>query len=124
MKVLNLFVAAVMMLSLAACSGGGYSAEKCEQLKEKVQNREELSEGDYDDMIDQVVACAKAVKEKADAAKGNQEMEDQLRNDKEFTDMMGYALTFGFYLQSHQKDLSDSNLKKLEAAEADIRSLQ
>lgn len=122
MKILRTMLACAVVLLLTACSGG-YSHSACEQLKEKMQNHEQLTESDYNTMVDQLVICAKTIKEKVDDAKGNQEKEDALRNDTEFTDMMGYCMIFGFYLDSHKKDLSEDNIKKVEEASQELKSL-
>lgn len=122
MKTTRILLAALLVIVLAACSGSsGYSPEKCEQLKEKITNNQELTQDDYATMIDQVVDAAKQLKTTLDEAKGNQEKEDALRNDSKFTDMMGYTLGFSIYLSTHRKDLSPENIKKLVEAEQELK---
>lgn len=48
-----LMIVSVLFLTLGLTSCGGYDLKKCEQLQEKIQGGEELTQDDYADMISQ-----------------------------------------------------------------------
>lgn len=123
-KIIFSIVIGAMLIVMAACGGGAtYNPALCEQLKEKISNRETLSEQDYNDMIDQVVAMVKYVKEKEAEFKDNPEMKKEFEKSDEGKNILGYILGFGFCIESNKKDLTPANLKKFQAAEKELKAL-
>ncbi len=49
-------ILSVFVLTLGLTSCGGYDLKKCEQLQEKIQSGDELTQDDYADMISQAQA--------------------------------------------------------------------
>lgn len=125
MKKLSFILTLAVAIFLAACSGGAsYNVAECDALKEKISNKQELTEGDYNQMIDQLVGAAKGLKAKKDACGGDLEKEKELRKDEELKSMAGYAIYFALYLESHKKDLTPDNLKKLEKANEELKEIK
>lgn len=125
-RILMSFVmAAFLIIGMVQCSGGGstYNPQKCEQLKEKISNNEEMSDQDYNEMIDQMVGMMKYLKNKETEFKENPEKMKEFEKSEEGYNMVGYLLGFGFYLESKKKDLSPEIQKKLEDAEAEVKAL-
>ncbi len=120
MKRLKLFAAAAILLIVAACSGqNGYNPDKCLQLKEMIENNEKLSDGDYTAMATQLLAILKDMQAMKDEAGDDHEALTRLMNKEEMKGMLDYALSFGFYLQSHQAEVPASASKILDQAKAD-----
>lgn len=99
---------------LSACSGGGsYSPEKCAQLQEKVDGKQELTEDDYSEMINQLEGIVKILKEKDKEIGDDKEKKNEFSKSKEAKELVGYFFGFGFYLDGHGDQLSNSNKRKL-----------
>ncbi|MDE6255239.1 MAG: hypothetical protein K2M39_03495 [Muribaculaceae bacterium] len=99
---------------LSACSGGGsYSSEKCAQLQEKVDGKQELTEDDYSEMINQLEGIVKILKEKDKEIGDDKEKKNEFSKSKEAKELVGYFFGFGFYLDGHGDQLSNSNKRKL-----------
>lgn len=107
-----------MLFAMAACSSGGYSAETCKELAEKVQKKETLTEDDYNTMIDQVVAISKEMKKVEGNAEDASAREEIMKN-PEFQEMVGYGIGFSFLLEGSKNKLPEGSLKKFEAAQAE-----
>lgn len=126
MKKLHLFFVAFAISLLVACGGGtpSYDAAKCEQLKVKVDNKEDLTEDDYNTMVDQMVVIAKDLKAVSDQYKDDKEKQKELRKDEEFKKKAEYCIGFALYISMHQKDLPASTLKKMIDAKDDMEALK
>lgn len=112
----NLFLMFICMFTLllvTACSGSGYDKEVCEQLKNKIENEEELTDEDYSTMIDQVCAGMEEMKRIKKETEGDAEKEKALLDDKDFTDMVEYVIGFSMQLEKDAKKLSPENAKKV-----------
>lgn len=109
----NVIIAAGIFI-LTACSGGGsYSPEKCAALAEKIGSKQELTEADYTEMIDQLDGIIRLMKEKDKEFGGDKEKEREFSKSEEGKNIGKYFLTFGFYLDSHTDQLSNANKKKI-----------
>ena len=125
MKKLFSIIAIVSIFILSGCGGSsGYNEKVCEQLKEKIGNKETLSESDINDMIDQSVAIAKILQEKKDECGGDKGKLNALLQEPQYKEMTEYALGFVLYLGFNQKELSPTNLKKLQKAQKDFESVK
>ena len=126
MKTFKLFLLSAMALLVASCSGGStsYSPSECEQLSEKIKAKEDLTENDYNMMIDQMVAVVKLLDEKKTEIGDDQTKKDEFVKSDEGKNLIGYAIVFAFYLEAHKKDLSESNLKKMEEAQAELKDIK
>lgn len=120
-------IVAFTMALLSACGGGvsgGYNQEKCEALKQKIENNQEMTEADYNVMIDQLGDLVKYLDKK------NKEMGDDKEKAKEFGEsaeakqMLEYTLGFAMYLEQHKNDLSSSNLKKMVDLQEEMKKLK
>ena len=115
-KILNCFLMTAAILILAACSGvGNYNPQKCAALQEKIDNKQELSESEYGEMIDQLGGMINFMKEKEkeigeDKEGGSKEFFTKSEEGKQ---LGKYFLYFGMYLDSHADQLSNSNKRKL-----------
>lgn len=126
MKTFKLLLLSAMALLVASCSGGSasYSPTECEQLSEKIKAKEDLTENDYNMMIDQMVAVVKLLDEKKTEIGDDQTKKDEFVKSDEGKNLIGYAIGFAFYLEAHKKDLSESNLKKMEEAQAELKDIK
>ncbi|MBD5232077.1 MAG: hypothetical protein HDS66_08010 [Bacteroidales bacterium] len=124
MKALKLAMFALLIATLSACGPQQYSPEDCNELVQKIEKKQTLTEDDFEDMIDQMLAAVKYVKHQTDATKGNREKEEKLRHDPEFTQAVGFVIMFDFYLEKHRLSLSDANRTKLEQTREQLDELQ
>lgn len=124
MKAIKFLLCAIVMTALTACSGGNsYNPETCEMLKNKINNKEQLTEKDYNMMIDQMLAATVELKKQKEAAADDPEKLKELKNSESTKEMMGYVLGFTFYIGSSEKDLSPENVKKLTELKKAMESL-
>ncbi len=124
MKYLKLLFVAAMIFGLSACAGSaGYSPEKCKALSEKVKSGEELTESDYNEMIDQLGAAVKVMKDNQEKYAGDKEAEAKYQDSDEAKDLVSTVLGFGIYLSTHKKDLTPANQKHLEEVSEQLKSL-
>lgn len=126
MKKLHLFVMAFAISLLVACGGGtpSYDSAKCDQLKAKIDNKEALTEDDYNDMVDQMVVIAKDLKAVSDEVKDDKEKKKELLKDEEFKKKAENCIGFALYLSMHKKELPASTLKKMVDAKDDLDALK
>lgn len=125
MKKILSIVAILSVVLLVSCGGSSsFSLEKCQQLEEKIKAQEPLSESDYNEMIDQVVAASKTLKEKEDACDGDPEKLSALKADPEIKDLMQYAVGFMLYLGFNEQELTPGNLKKLQQAQKEFEKMK
>lgn len=114
-------VLAVIFAAAVACGGKPeFNREVCDQLKAKIVANEQLTEADYNMMVDQLVAACDDIKSQTDAVKGDTAKEAALMDNREFVDKASIALGFAFYLEQHKGDLSDENRQKLDDAEGSL----
>lgn len=124
MKAIKFLLCAIVMTALTACSGGNsYNPATCEMLKNKIDNKEQLTEKDYNMMIDQMLAATVELKKQKEAAGDDPEKLKELKNSESTKEMMGYVLGFTFYIGSSEKDLSPENVKKLTELKKAMESL-
>ncbi len=125
-KVFVALLCSVSLFVMGACSGSSssYSASKCEQLSEKAKSGEKLTEADYNEMIDQMVAGAKEIKRLSDEANGDPEKEKAFKSDPENRKMAEYVMGFGFFLSKESKNLSPDNIKKLAEAGEEMKEIK
>ncbi|MBD5357560.1 MAG: hypothetical protein HDR88_11235 [Bacteroides sp.] len=124
MKHLKMFFIAVGLFCLTACSGSAsYNPEKCEQLKEKIRDKQPLTEADFSEMIDQMEGVCDLITKKQTEAGDDKAKYKEFADSNEARDALGYLLGFGFYIDSHKSELSKSNLKKLEKAMEKFKKL-
>lgn len=122
-----LFLGAIIfiMASCAEKTDSAYNPQKCEELMAKIGNKEELSEADYNEMIDQLVAGIQVIDEKKkEIGEENKEKQKEFILKKENQKMVENILGFVFYLESHKKDLSSENVEKLDQAYSDLQKLR
>lgn len=124
MKYLKLFFMAAMIFGLSACSGStSYSPEKCKALSEKIKSGDELTESDYNEIIDQFGAAAKVMAEKQQAIGDDKDAKKEFQNSEEAKQLFETVLGFGIYLEAHRKDLTPANAKRLEKVSEEIKAL-
>lgn len=116
-----------MMLFMGSCGGSGsagadYNPATCEELQQKVENNEDLTSDDYNEMIDQMMGALRLLDRKV--AEAGDAAGKSLTDDPETLDMAKYAFGFAIYLGMHQNNLSVENLKKLKEAQLEIEKLQ
>lgn len=126
MKKLHLFVMTIAISVLVACGGGtpSYDSAKCEQLKAKIENKEALTEDDYNDMVDQLVVIAKDLKAEYESVKDDKTKLMDIRNNDELKTKAGYVIGFGMQLSLHKNDLPASTLKKLLDVQEELKSIK
>lgn len=126
MKKLHLFIMTLATCVLMACSGGtpSYDSAKCEQLKAKIENKEALTEDDYNDMVDQLVVIAKDLKAEYESVKDDKAKLMDIRNNDELKTKAGYVIGFGMQLSLHKNDLPASTLKKLLDVQEELKSIK
>lgn len=114
-KIFSYLCIAVVAIAFAACSGNAsYNPKACADLEKKIQNKQEMSESDYNDMIDQMDAILEKISAKDEELKDDPEKLKEYANSEEVKDLLKYTFTFGIYLDSHEDQLSDANKKKLQ----------
>ncbi|MDE5808341.1 MAG: hypothetical protein K2H76_09500 [Muribaculaceae bacterium] len=105
---------AAAIFILAACSGvGSYSPEKCSELKEKIKSKQELTESDYTDMVDQLEGIVNLMKEMEKEFGGDQEKEKEYAKTEEAQTLVKNFFEIGMYLDAHTDQLSNSQKKKI-----------
>lgn len=121
---MKFFAVALMFIGLTACSGSSsFSPEKCQQLEEKIKANEELTESDYNEMIDQMGAAIEVLAEKDDQWKDDEQKQKEFIKSEEGKQVVGAIIGFGLYLDSHSKDLTPAHAKKLQALEKRFKEL-
>lgn len=114
-KILNYVLIAAAFIMLASCSGGSnYSAEKCKALADKISSHQEITDGDYSEMIDQLQAIVDILKDKEKEIGDSEEKKNEFANSEEAKEYIGYFLGFAMYLDMHSDKLSDANKQKLD----------
>jgi len=125
MRYLKMMVAAIALMLITACSGSSsYSPEKCQQLAEKIDNNDQLTSDDYNEMIDQFVAVVKVINDKKNEIGEDPAKTREYAMSEEGRQQLGYAIGFAFYLQAHEADLTEDNIKKLNEANAELEKLK
>lgn len=124
-KAFMTLVCTIALFVIGACSGTpSYDAAVCEQLKEKIESEEALTDQDYGTMIGQVEAAAREMKRLQDETEGDKEKEKALLDDPEFRAMMEYTIGFSLQLQKDAKKLSPDNVKKMAELGETMKSLK
>lgn len=126
MKKISLFLCAVVAVFVIACSGGNtsYNPNTCKELVEKINNHEQLTEKDYDVMIDQLVAASKELKKKQDEVGNDPQKVAELIKEPEIAEMAQYAMGMAFYIGMHENELSPSNIEKMKKAKQEIDAMK
>lgn len=123
MKIFKTILFTALLFVLASCGGSGYNAAKCEELAQKIANREQLTDQDYSEMIDQVQAIAKIMDKDSKKYGDDSAMKKEIENNPEYKEMASYAIGFVFVLSMNEKELSEENKAKLNKAEKDVKDL-
>lgn len=127
MRYFRLLFCAALIAVMASCGSGkteGYDASLCSDLAEKIDNNEQLTEEDYDDMITQMLAAAKELHDKKEAIEKDPEKLGEFQEDEGNANMWQYAFGFQMYLRMHQSELPASVVKKLQEAEKEMRKVR
>lgn len=112
MKILKMMVLTICLAFLASCAGtGSYNAEECKHLTELIKDNSTLSEKDTDSMINQMEAIINTLV-KLKKEKGNEGAKEELKDNPEIQEMMGYLLGMAMYVQQHAKDLTPDQMQK------------
>lgn len=119
------FITAIMCV-MAACSNESspYNPGKSERLKAMIESKENLSEGDYNEMIDQILGGIQVINDK------NKEIGDNQNKKREFLmkdknqKMVENILEFTFYLEQHRDELSPSTEKRMLEAQKELMKLR
>ena len=119
-------IVAVTLMALGACAGGseGYDKEKCEELQQKIENKQEMTEADYNVMIDQLGALVKYIEKKDKEIGDDKEKAQEFGKSEESAKLFEYTIGFALYLEQHKNDLSSSNLKKMSKLEKEMKNLK
>lgn len=124
MKLLKILCIAFCLAGMAACSGSsGFSPEKCAQLEEKAKGSTPLTEGELNEMVDQLAAAFEIMFQK------NEEFADDKKGFKEYLDspegknVANVVFKFSVYLSQHESELSPEAIKKLEDLEKKYNNL-
>lgn len=75
-------------------------------------------------MIDQFIAVVKVINEKKNEIGDDPVKSREYAMSEEGRQQLGYAIVFAFYLQAHEADLSEDNVKKLNEANAELEKLK
>ena len=114
MKKLLFFIAVFFAFVITSCGGSsGYNAETCAELKNKIDNKETLTEKDYDQMIDQTMAIAKFMEDKTKEFENDPEKLKEFKQEPQIKEMEGYAIGFVLYLSFHENELPEATKNKL-----------
>lgn len=123
MKSLKYLFAGLALIILAACSGGSsYDASKCEALNKKCNNPSELTQADYNDMADQILAISENLQKEYEKM-GKEKFKESAQDNETIKEQFGYFLRFGLSLSGHEKELSPDAAKKLLKAEEIIKNM-
>ncbi|MBD5369822.1 MAG: hypothetical protein HDR80_01575 [Bacteroides sp.] len=99
---------------LAACSGGAsYSPEKCQALVEKIKSHDQLTESDYNEMIDQFGALVSWMADEKKKAAGDDAVMKEALSSEEGKQKSEYIVYFGLELSEAKENLSASNVARL-----------
>lgn len=124
MKKVIISLASMFMMLLVACSGSSsYNPETCSKLETMAREKQELTESDYNQMIDQMVAACKILAEKKTQIGDDKDAMREFRNSEEGKQLLTYSLGFAFYLESEKNNLPEGSLKKLAEAKTELEKL-
>lgn len=123
MKHLRIFFIALAALMATACSQS-YDADKCKALADKIQDKQELTQGDYAEMISQLNCIFDETIEKgrqineADSAE-RVELAVKLRSDETLKQQVGYLIGFSIILDQAKRrgELDDANSRRYDELE-------
>lgn len=102
------------MFILVACSGPSvYNPEKCAALQEKIDSKQELTDADYTEIINQLDGILTVMKEKDKEYADNEEKEKEFYKSDEGKALGKYLVYFGLFIDSRSDQLSNSNKRKL-----------
>lgn len=124
MKIFRTLLMAIAVLALASCASQSYDKATCEALQTKIAAQEELSQDDYSNMMDQIVAIGKEVEKKQKEIGDDREKKLEYAKNEDTNKMLGYLIGFSYYIKMHEKDLDASNLKKLKECEEELNNLK
>lgn len=117
MKLLKILCIALCIGGLSACSGStSFSEEKCEQLSEKIKSGDTLTKSDYSEIVDQFVAATELFVKKQKEFGDDKDKMNEYFTSGEGKALFQAVLGFGIYLDQHQNELSESDIKKMEKA--------
>ncbi len=122
-KILKCLLLCVVLFSLSACSGGGYNSEKCAQLMDKIEKKEQFSESDYNEMIGQLGALCETLQQKDKELGDDKAKALEFASSEEGKNLFTYTLGFAMFLEQNKQELSPSNVKKLAELEKKIKDL-
>lgn len=124
MRLIKVSLFAAVLFLLAACSGnGGYSPEKCAELKSKIEKKETLTESDYNEMIDQVSSMIKVYEAKEKEFGDDKEKRREYITSEEGKEILSNTLGFVFYLDAHKSELTEGNVKKLSNLQSQLKEM-
>ncbi|MDE6008284.1 MAG: hypothetical protein K2G90_03650 [Muribaculaceae bacterium] len=99
---------------LAACSNGSsYNQQECSSLVEKIKSNEELTEKDYDSMIDQFGSIVTWMAGEKKAVGGDEKAFKEALSSEEGKQKAEYMIYFGLQLEKDKDKLSASNVVRL-----------
>lgn len=126
MKKILISLASICLMLLVACSGSStsYNPETCAKIKTMVEENKELSESDYNQMIDQMVAACKLLSEKSKSLDADPQAAREFMTSDEGRDLLDYSMGFAIYLETNKAKLPEGCLKKLDEAKAELEKLQ
>lgn len=124
MRLIKVSLFAAVLFLLAACGGnGGYSPEKCTELKSKIEKKETLTESDYNEMIDQASSMVKILEAKYKEIGDDKEKSREYFRSEEGKEILTNTLGFVIYLDAHKSELTEGNVKKLSNLQDQLKEM-
>lgn len=124
MKCFILFGIAMALIVISGCSeSSSYNPQVCKNLQEKIENKEKLTEADYDTMITQLQGIAEKLNEEKAALGEDKDVQKKFA-ETEGREMFEYILGFGVYLSSHSNELTPANAKKFRKVSEEFDKLK
>ena len=122
-KLFNIVICIALMAVMVSCGGSGYSEAKCEKLAEKIKNHGTLSDPDYSEMLDQILAGGKVLESNLQEYKNDPEKLKEYKESPEFIQTATYVLAFSMYIAENQDQLSPSLKEKMDKVDKEMQQL-
>ena len=114
MKIFRMLLCAVFAVMVAACSQGAFNEKKCQELYDKINAGDTLSEAEVGEMIDQMEAIVDIYIEKAKEFDYDNAKFRQWEDSTEWLNMAKFGDAFNSYFV--MSPLSAANQKKFDEA--------
>ena len=113
-KQFKLLGALLLVFLMASCSGS-YSEKTCEQLRQKISDKQELSNDDVNKMLNQLEIIYATIDKTLEKAKKDPQKAKDYADKAELGSMVYYSDVFVSYIYGHGKNFSEKDQERAKA---------